>query len=261
MWTWAWSTQTAWKPCLTRKCLVLQPSPGPSSWSWTRSPRCFSCLQTYCLVSDPFNAEHDIFQDASSLEEGSIESLSGPHMILEEYIQEEFTFEPRWNSRRIWSEIFLRAYLRPTNSTGIEPAAGNQRRYKSRSRAIWKCRVSCRSIPLSPDATLWVSRCINECPPVSSLETILIVTGATEGSNSNETMIGCDWIWGVLLRSTVTAGIGVLVQRLGGMITVVDLVKGGPADLAKDLKIGQVPSMNHRALDHICPWRISFRGS
>jgi C-terminal processing protease CtpA/Prc len=40
--------------------------------------------------------------------------------------------------------------------------------------------------------------------------------------------------------STVTAGIGVLVQRLGGMITVVDLVKGGPADLAKDLKIGQV---------------------
>ena len=59
----------------------------------------------------------------------------------------------------------------------------------------------------------------------------------------------------------MTAGIGVLVQRLGGMITVVDLVKGGPADLAKDLKIGQVPSMNHRALDHICPWRISFRGS
>ena len=40
----------------------------------------------------------------------------------------------------------------------------------------------------------------------------------------------------------MTAGIGVLVQRLGGMITVVDLVKGGPADLAKDLKIGQVPS-------------------
>lgn len=36
------------------------------------------------------------------------------------------------------------------------------------------------------------------------------------------------------------AGIGVLVQRLGGMITVVDLVKGGPADMSRELKIGQV---------------------
>jgi hypothetical protein len=29
-------------------------------------------------------------------------------------------------------------------------------------------------------------------PPYQAWETILIVTGATEGSNSNETMIGCD---------------------------------------------------------------------
>jgi C-terminal processing protease CtpA/Prc len=36
------------------------------------------------------------------------------------------------------------------------------------------------------------------------------------------------------------AGIGVLVQRLGGMITVVDLVQGGPAHLSGHLRIGQV---------------------
>jgi hypothetical protein len=36
------------------------------------------------------------------------------------------------------------------------------------------------------------------------------------------------------------AGIGVLVQRLGGLITVVDLVEGGPAHLSGQLKIGQV---------------------
>lgn len=36
------------------------------------------------------------------------------------------------------------------------------------------------------------------------------------------------------------AGIGVLVQRLGGLITVVDLVEGGPAHLSGQLRIGQV---------------------
>ena len=40
--------------------------------------------------------------------------------------------------------------------------------------------------------------------------------------------------------SSELAGIGVLVQRLGGLITVVDLVEGGPAHLSGQLRIGQV---------------------
>ena len=39
------------------------------------------------------------------------------------------------------------------------------------------------------------------------------------------------------------AGIGVLVQRLGGQVTVVDLVEGGPAALSGELRIGQVRGM------------------
>ena len=45
---------------------------------------------------------------------------------------------------------------------------------------------------------------------------------------------------GGVSRDAPMAGIGVLVQRLGGMITVVDLVDGGPAHVSGELKIGQV---------------------
>ena len=53
-------------------------------------------------------------------------------------------------------------------------------------------------------------------------------------------------------KELAMAGIGVLVQRLGGLITVVDLVEGGPAHLSGQLRIGQtVLEVDGQAVDQL----------
>ena len=56
--------------------------------------------------------------------------------------------------------------------------------------------------------------------------------------------LSCQRIFDIMRMNRVSKAsalhAGVLVQRLGGLITVVDLVEGGPAHLSGELKIGQV---------------------